>query len=199
MVRVRRGPRAGGLAMPAMAGRRALGIIVVVVLALLACGCGGHKAPSAAASHRATSSASPTATPMTAAELAWVAAIRHLQNKIDKPFAARNITLTQAKMTQLGTTAGSCSRELRRVGVPSAPLQPVYEIVKKACRTYEKAARCFARAASVSDASGAVMVGTPQARIQNRSITCGFAAQGNASNRLLDAQSQAQLIESRTP
>jgi hypothetical protein len=170
-----------------------------VAAVLLACGCAGHQAPPTAASGRVTSSASPTATPMTAADLAWVAAITHLQNKLDKPFAPLNMTLTRAKLTHLGTAARGCSRELRRIGLPSPRLQPAYAIVTKACRTYDKAARCFARAASVSDASGGTFAGTPQARIQKRSIDCGFAAQGNASNRLGDAQSQAQLIESRNP
>jgi hypothetical protein len=136
---------------------------------------------------------------MTATELAWVAAITHLQKKIDKPFAPHNLYMTRAKMTQLGTAVGGCSRELRRIGVPSGRLQPVYALVNRACRTYDKAARCFARAAGVSDASGATFAGTPQDRIQRRSLSCGFAAQGNASNRLGDALSQAQLIESQAP
>jgi hypothetical protein len=184
-------------AMPAMASRRASGITVTIVLALLACGCATHQAPSPAASGHATSSPSPTATPMTAADIAWVATIRHLRTKIDKPFAPHNLYMTREKMTQFGTAARGCSRGLRRVGVPSGRLQPVYALVKRACRTYDKAARCFARAASVSDASGATVAGTPQDRIQRRSLSCGFAAQGNASNRLGDALSQAQLIESQ--
>jgi hypothetical protein len=114
--------------------------------------------------------------------------------KIDKPFASHNLYMTREKMTQLRTAMRGCSRELRRIGVPSGRLQPVYALVKRACRTYDKAARCFARAVSVSDASGATFAGTPQDRIQRRSLSCGFAAQGNASNRLGDAESHAQLI-----
>jgi hypothetical protein len=193
-MRVRLGRGSWRPAMPAAASRRASGIAVAVLLALLACGCAAHQAPSPAASGRATSSASPTATPVTAAELAWVAAVTHLQKKIDKPFASHNLYMTREKMTQLRTAMRGCSRELRRIGVPSGRLQPVYALVKRACRTYDKAARCFARAVSVSDASGATFAGTPQDRIQRRSLSCGFAAQGNASNRLGDAESQAQLI-----
>ncbi len=196
-MRVRLSRGAWRPATPATASRRAAGITVTVVLALLACGCATHQARSPAASGRATSSPSPSATPMTAAELAWVAAVTHLQKKIDKPFGPHNLYMTREKMTQLGTTLRGCSRELRRIGVPSGRLQPVYALVKRACRTYDKAARCFARAANVSDASGATFAGTPQDRIQRRSLSCGFAAQGNASNRLGDAQSQAQLIESQ--
>jgi hypothetical protein len=152
------------------------------------------------------SSPSPTATPMTAAEREWVssarsmgpafrqwvAGIAHLQKKMDKPFTARAMTLTRAKMTQLERAAGGCGRKLRRMGVPSARLQSVYAMAEHACRTYEKAARCFARAASVSGIDGGTLAGSPQERIQRRSLSCGFAAQGNASNRFGDAMAVAQ-------
>ena len=70
--------------------------------------------------------AAPTATPITAAERAWVAGIAHLQKKIDKPFTARAMTMTRAKMTQLESATGGCSRELRRMGEPGTRLQSVY-------------------------------------------------------------------------
>ena len=69
--------------------------------------------------------------------------------------------------------------------------------ITKACRTYQKAARCLARAAMAGDADGAVLAGSPQERIQRRSFSCGFAAQGNASNQLNDAESLAQSIETQ--
>lgn len=184
-------------AKPATVSHRALRVAVPVVLVLLACGCAGHNAASPAANGRAASSAAPTATPMTGAELAWVTGITKLHNKIDKAFAPRNMTLTRAKLIHLGTAAGSCSRKLHRMGSPGTRLQRVYQMVKKACRTYDKAARCFARAARAGDAAGATVVGTPQDRIMRRSMSCGFAAQGNASNRLGDAQAEAELIESQ--
>jgi hypothetical protein len=134
---------------------------------------------------------------MTAAELAWITAIKQLTGKVDKPFTAHNITLTREKMTQLANTAGRCRRELRHLGTPSTRLEPVYASVTKACQLYHKAARCFARAANVSGPDGSVVAGTPEARIQRRSLSCGFAAQGNASNRLGTAESQAQSIESQ--
>jgi hypothetical protein len=174
-------------------------LTVVGVLALLASGCAGHQAPPAAVNRHATSSPSPTATPMTAAERAWVAGIAHLQKKIDKPFTARAMTMTRAKMTQLASATGGCGRKLRRMGVPSTRLQSVYAMATKACRTYQKAARCFARAASVSGIDGGTFAGTPQERIQRRSLSCGFAAQGNASNRFSDATAAARYIEAQNP
>jgi len=102
-------------------------------------------------------------------------------------------------MTQLERAAGGCSRKLRRMGVPSSRLQSAYAMAKKACRTYHKAARCFARAASVSGIDGTTFAGTPQERIQRRSLSCGFAAQGNASNRFGGATAAAQYIEAQNP
>lgn len=191
--------RAPGRATRGMGHRRASRIAVMVLLALLAGGCASHQAPSAVGSGHATSSPSPTATPMTASERQWVAAIAHLQHKIDKPFTARTMAMTRAKMTQLETAAGGCSRKLHRLGVPSLRLQLAYAMAAKACRTYKKAARCFARAVSVSGIDGGTFAGTPQERIQRRSLACGLAAQGNASNRFGDATAAAQAIQAQNP
>jgi hypothetical protein len=191
--------RAAGRAIRAAATRRGSSITVVVVLALLASGCAGHKVPSAAVHRHPTASPSPTATPMTAAEREWVAGIAHLQKRIDKPFTAGAMTMTRAKITQLERAAGGCSRKLRRMGAPSSRLESAYAMAKKACRTYKKAARCFARAASVSGIDGGTFAGTPQERIQRRALACGFAAQGNASNRFGGATAAAQYIEAQNP
>jgi hypothetical protein len=61
-----------------------------------------------------------------------------------------------------------------RIGSRSDRLEPVYVIVKKACRTFDKGARCFATAARVSDASGAVLAGSPEERTQHRATDCGI-------------------------
>ena len=102
-------------------------------------------------------------------------------------------------MTGLGNMLRLCRDELHRLGAPGGPLQPVYVLVTKACRTYGKGARCFATAASVSDASGATVAGTPQARTQRRSLSCGFAAQGNGSNQLGEAEARATAIKAQFP
>jgi hypothetical protein len=191
--------RAAGRAIRVAATRHGPIITVVVVLALLASGCAGHKTPPAAVNRHPTASPAPTATPMTAAEREWVAGIAQLQKKIDKPFTARVMTMTRVKMTQLERAAAGCSPKLRRMGAPSSRLQSAYAMAKKACRTYKKAARCFARAASVSGIDGGTFAGTPQERIQRRSLACGFAAQGNASNRFGGATVAAQYIEAQNP
>jgi hypothetical protein len=134
---------------------------------------------------------------MTAAELAWVKAVTNLHKKIDKPFMVGSINMTRAKMSELGHALRACSRGLRKIGSPGDRLQPVYVLVQKACRTYDKGARCFARAASVSDAAGGTVAGTPQARTQRRSMSCGFAAQGNGSNLLGEAEVKAAAIKAQ--
>ena len=128
---------------------------------------------------------------MTAEELAWLRAVTRLYKGIDKVIH-QSATLTRAKMTSDANTLRACSRELARIGSPGDRLQPVYVIVKKACRTFDKGAKCWATAASVSMADGGVIVGTPEERTQRRAIDCGGAAAGNGSNLLFDAESRAR-------
>jgi hypothetical protein len=173
----------------------ALGVAVLLAVG----GCAGHKTAPAPASTRSTaaSTPAPTATPLTAAELAWITAVTSLHHKVDKPFGASSMTMTRAKMTELGDALRACDRELRRIGAPGTRLQPVYVMVNKACQTLDKGARCFAKAASVSDAAGGTVAGTVEACIQNRSLSCGFAAQGNGSNRLSEAEAKAATIKAQ--
>jgi len=183
--------------MSAISGPRAFGFAAVVVLAVLASGCAGHTTTSPAPA-RSTAASTATPTPMTTAELAWVTAVTNLHQKIDKPFMAGSINMTRATMTRLGNRLRACSRELQTIGPPSDRLQPVYVLVQQACRTYDKGARCFARAVSVSDTAGATIAGTPQARTQRRSLSCGFAAQGNGSNLLGQAEAKAEAIKAQS-
>ena len=183
--------------MSAISGPNAFRFGAAAVLAALASGCAGHTTTSSAPAP-STAASTPTTAPMTAAELAWATAITNLHKKIDKPFSAGSINMTRAKMTGLGNTLRACSRELQTIGPPSTRLQPVYVLVQKACRTYDKGAQCFARAASVSDAAGATIAGTPQARTQRRSLSCGFAAQGNGSNLLGQAEAKAEAIKAQS-
>jgi len=136
---------------------------------------------------------------MSAADLAWIQAITKMHQKIDKPFQATTINMTRAKMYELAASLRYCQRELSRIGAPSDRLRPAYDLVKQACRIYAKGARCFARAASVSDPGGAVLAGSPAERIQGRANACGFAGQGNGSNRLVDAEARAATIRGQFP
>jgi hypothetical protein len=100
-------------------------------------------------------------------------------------------------MTSYANTLRVCSRELTRIGSPTDRLQPVHVVVKKACRTYDKGAKCWATAARVSMADGGVVAGSPEEPIQSRAIDCGGAAIGNGSNLLADAEAKGEEIKAK--
>jgi hypothetical protein len=187
--------------MPADHSRSAARLAVSVLFVLLVTGCGGQSNDSTASGQSTTSTTvAPTTTtvpPLTAEELAWLKAVTRLHTKMDKILQQSNVTLTRAKMTSYATTLRACSRELTRIGAPTDRLQPVYVVVKKACRTYDKGAKCWATAASVSMADGGVIAGTSEERIQNRAIECGGAAVGNGSNLLADAEAKGEEIKAK--
>ena len=126
-------------------------------------------------------------------ELAWLDVITNLRAKIDEPFVAE-MTITQEAMVSLGSALGECSPELARIGSPTARLQPVYTLVAEACALYDEGAKCFDTAASVSDRSGAVEVDTPEAKTQTSALDCGFAAYGNGTNNLAQAEAMGNEI-----
>jgi hypothetical protein len=187
--------------MPASSSRSAARLAATVLLVLLVGGCAGKTATSTAASTPATTATTattvaPTTTGTVAhlADEAWLKAVTKLHQTIDKPFTA-SMNMTRAKMVELGNALGACSRELARIGSPSDRLQPVHVLVKQACRTYEKGAECFATAARVSDAGGAVIAGSPQEKTQKDAMDCGFAAQGDGGNLLGEAEAKGEEIK----
>jgi hypothetical protein len=187
--------------MPANHSRSAARLAVLVLLVLLVAGCGGQSKNASTASGQATTSTTvaPTTTtvpPLMAEELAWLKAVTTLHKKMDKALQ-ENVTLTRAKMTSYATTLRACSRELTRIGSPTDRLQPVHVVVKKACRTYDKGAKCWATAARVSMADGGVVAGTPEEPIQSRAIECGGAAVGNGSNLLADAEAKGEELKAK--
>jgi len=187
--------------MPASTSRSAARLAVPILLVLLVGGCADQTATSTAASTATTptTTVAPTTTTVgstTLTEGAWLKAVTNLHTQLDKPFTG-SINMTRAKMIELENTMRACSRELARIGSPSNRLQPVYVIVKKACRSYDKGAQCFATAARFSDASGGVVVGTPEERTQKQAMDCGFAAHGDGGNLLADAEVKGEEIKAK--
>src|SRR6266699_3267133 len=137
--------------MPASRRRSAARLAATVLLVLLVGGCAGKAATSTAASTpgTTTSTVAPTTStvsPSRLTEEAWLTAVTKVHKRIDRPFTS-SINMTRAKMVELGNTLGACSGELARIGSPSHRLQSVSVLVKKACRTYDQGAKCFATAA----------------------------------------------------
>ncbi len=183
--------------MPASTSRSAARLAATVLLVVLVSGCAGKTAKSTAASQPSTTSTTvaPTTTtvpPMTAEELAWLKAVAKLHTMIDKPFTQEGpVFLTRAKMASYANTLRSCSRTLARIGSPSHRLQPVYVMVKQACRMFDKGAKCWDAAIRVNGAA----LGTADARTFDRSAQCGDEAQGNGSNLLAEAEAKGEEIK----
>ena len=185
--------------MPASTTRSAARLAAAFLLVGLVGGCAGRaeESTSPAQATTATTVAPTTSTvpPMTAEELAWLKAVTTLRKKIDKVFMATGaVYITRAKLTSYAGTLRSCSRELARIGSPGDRLEPAYVVVKKACRTFDKGAKCFDKAISVSSVGGAV-TGEANARTFEQSLDCGHEAQGNGSNLLADAEAKGGAIK----
>ena len=187
--------------MPTSTRRHTAGTVATVVLSLLVAGCSGESAqpvPNATPQQTTTSTPAPTPTktgpgPMTTPELAWLASVQKMHAKIDA--VRRNTNFTRAAMLSESNALGECRRLLRRIGQPTARLRPVLALVNRACAHLDKAAKCMATAARVSDASGAVVVGTPAARTQMQALSCGSASYGDGSNLLTDAKLKGEEIK----
>ncbi len=184
-----------------MASRRAAGLAVAVLGAVLVAGCGGGTTTSTAASTPTSSTLAPTTTtpapttttvpPMTAKELAWLEAISKLHTKLDKVWEDSPTNLTSAVMSALAKGLRGCSRELARLGAPSDRLQPVYKLAKKGCVQYEK---CYATAASII---GRVITNAAEERRLNQSIDCGLTAPMKGSGQLALAELKGIEIKER--
>ena len=183
--------------------RRPARLLITVVLALLASGCGGHTAKPAAtpspspstSTSTSTSTPSPTtpaattsaSRPLTDEERAWLRAITKLHQNIDKVFLQEgSVTVTPSTLRSWETTMRSCSKELTRLGSPSERLQPVLVLVQKACKQFDKGAACFAEAArDLNSASKTV----------EQKLTCGSNAEGDGSNLLGEAEAKGKEID----
>jgi hypothetical protein len=181
--------------MPASTSRSSAHLATAVLLVLLVSGCAGETPTSTAASQATTSTVAPTTTtvaPMTAKELAWLKAIPKVSKKIENSIGAIS-NLSTSGMASLANSLRSCSRELARGGSPSDRLQPVYTLVKKACREYDKGAVCFTTAARI----GIPFAGTPEERTQSKAIDCGFAAAAEGTIGLVDAANKGEDIKAK--
>jgi hypothetical protein len=179
--------------MPANTNRAIVSLAAAVIAALLTGGCSSQSSTPPAASSPSTNvpasattaAATSTATgPMTGEELVWLEAITALHRKIDKVVTDAPSNLTSATLRSLADQLHGCTQELVRLGSPTTRLQPVNELATQGCAKYEQAAKCFATAASI----GIPVAGTADERKFNESIDCGFAAPGEGSKLLAEAE-----------
>jgi hypothetical protein len=183
--------------MPFMTGRSAIRLATLILLALLAGGCGGNStSPTAAPTTAITAAPTTTSIPLLGAnEVAWLKGVSAVRTKVERSFQAQGTgRVTRAIMVESGKELAAWSRQLRRLGAPSHLLQPVYTLVRKVIRTYDKGAKCYARAAGAVSASGAVEAGTPQARIAREAMDCALAAKENGTNLFYEADDSGKQI-----
>jgi hypothetical protein len=151
-----------------------------------------------AAATTTTATTAPTTTepavePLSDDERKWVTQIHKIRPRIDKA-VQRELTITRASMRSLIRVLESCTVTLKEAGPASDRFRPAARIARRACARWEASARHFQRAIDASDVSGAVIAGTPEEDIFNRSLDRAFAAQGNASNAMLRAEEKADEI-----
>ena len=156
-------------------------LAVPVLLALLASGCGGDS-PSPTAAPAATNHGGadhdhgPTAERQGASlaqrglgQRPRVGCVEHRRRQLRRWLLNRSHRL-------LGS-------QLRRLGAPSDRLQPAYTLVRKVIQSFDKGAKCYARAAGVI--SEVVWLGSDrEARMFEEALDCGHAAEGNGANVL---------------
>ena len=162
---------------------------------------GRATAATAAPATTTATTAAPTTTtvpPLDAKELAWLKGVSGVRTKVEKSFQAGGSgTVTRAIMLESSRKLAAWSRQLRRLGTPTDRLQPAYTLVRKAIRTYDKGAKCYATAAGAVSASGAVVAGTPEERIVTESIDCAGAAEGNGTDLLYKADAKGDELKAK--
>jgi hypothetical protein len=169
-------------------------VSAAVVIALLVVGCTNTPAPPATTS-AVTKTATPAASkPLTGEELRWLQAVEQLLLKMNKVFTAGGpIILTASALTSLANQVRGCSRELARIGSPSARLQPVHALIKQACLEYDKGAKCFEAGARLGIPSSSAAT-----RELKQKIRCGYAASGKGGAPLAEAVNKAAEIKAAT-
>jgi hypothetical protein len=128
---------------------------------------------------------------MTPAELSWLTALEKLSKQMDDVYTKMPTNLTPTALALMANKLHECSRQLARMGSPSARLQPVYALAKKACQAYDTGAKCFTTAAG----TGITFAGSAADRKQRKAIDCGFAASGKGAVPMADAMNKAEEIK----
>jgi hypothetical protein len=169
---------------------------VPLAAVLLVTGCSPHSDKTATTSARtsartsAGTSASAAPAALTDQELRWVQAATALVPKMNKVVTDSPTDITTSAMTSFAKKLRGCSRELARIGVPSARLLPVHALVKQGCDAYDGGAECL------DDAAG---MGIPfegaASRKQDQKIRCGFDGASKGIRLLVDAQARANKIK----
>jgi hypothetical protein len=168
--------------------------VVMAILVMILAGCTGQpKTSTPSPSPAAPTSAAPTTKPavvatgpLTGDELVWLDGIAALHKTMDNVLNSAPQPITTDSMRPLAQQLASCTAALDRLGPPTQRMQPVYDLAKQGCAQYEKAAGCFTTAADL----GTVVAGSADAQKQKQAEDCAFAAPGEGSKLLADAEAK---------
>jgi hypothetical protein len=177
--------------------RFAVQAAAAIVLVVMVGGCAGQTSKPPAAAPATTTTVAPTTTivpPMTDKELAWLHAISAMNQDVEKSMlGTTDITApSPAEMATLGKALRSCTQTLVKGGSPSDRLQPVFALVTKACKEYDKGAACFATVAKI-DVRNAVS--PAEFDKWSKAFDCGLAASSNGMTLLTDAEMMGAKIK----
>jgi hypothetical protein len=194
------------VAAPGRRGRYAARLAAVATVALVVGACGDRPGTSTLVPRpstvplAATRTLAPTSTsaeaatttptgPLTAEERRWHQAFIRLADKLEQSWIDASTAEPGPALRSYANRLRGCRRELARIRPPSERFQPAYEMAKGACAPYDKAARCFAAAASITPA------GPAEQLRQQRSVGCGIEAALEGSDRFAEATAEAQSVE----
>jgi uncharacterized RDD family membrane protein YckC len=114
----------------------------------------------------------------------WLAAVIRLREQIDRGFWATGSELDAPAMRSMARVLSSCGRELRSLGAPSDRLERAHTLASRACRRFQRGAKCLRTAARI----GIPLAGSEDDRKQSEAIDCGFDAANRGSELLLQAE-----------
>ena len=120
-----------------------------------------------------------------------------MRTKVENSFKAKGaVSLTRAIVLEYNRQLASWGRQLRRLGAPSDRLQPAYTLVRKVIQTFDKGAKCYARAAGVISVGGS-LDSNREARMFEEALDCGHAAEGNGANVLYKADAKGDELKAK--
>lgn len=125
----------------------------------------------------------------------WLAEVERVRQEIDRDFYGLGPELSAPVMREMAQVLRTCSRELESIGAPSSELDEVHALVRKACRQFDKGAKCLRTAARIGIPFG----GSDEDRRQSRAIDCGFNSANRGSMLLFEADAEVQGLEIEDP
>ena len=176
-------------------GIAAAALIAIFQMAAPARAPGSRVSPPASSARASTQApATPATTPPVRLSRAdrWLTGLDSLQTTMTNAMGtgSGSVAITPELLRSQASQLGRCTRELARLGHPSAQLVPVYQEARQACIDYTKGAKCYAAAASAYTESG------PGVGKFSKLLDCGDAGANLGSSLLANAVADGSMLRS---